>query len=81
MKVPTFTLNNGIEIPCIGNGPAGIGYTPRTIKRNLIGKVYNKFIGRRIERHAYINAVAHSFKIGFTLLDNSAACANATAMR
>lgn len=81
MKVPTFTLNNGIEIPCIGNGPAGIGYTPRTIKRNLIGKVYNKFIGRRIERHVYINAVAHSFKIGFTLLDNSAAYSNATAIR
>ena len=81
MKVPTFTLNNGIEIPCIGNGPAGIGYTPRTIKRNLIGKVYNRFIGRRIERHAYINAVAHSFKIGFTLLDNSAAYSNATAIR
>lgn len=81
MKVPTFTLNNGVEIPCIGNGPAGIGYTPHPRKRNLIEKVYSKFIGRSLQKHAYINAVAHSFRIGFTLLDNSAAYSNATAIR
>lgn len=81
MKIPIFTLNNGIEIPCIGNGPGIIGYTPHPKKRNLIEKVYSKFIGRRLQKHAYINAVAHSFRIGFTLLDNSAAYSNAMAIR
>lgn len=81
MNVPTFTLNNGVEIPCIGNGPAGIGYTPHSSERNLIEKVYNKVVRSKLQEYAYINAVAHSFKIGFTLLDNSAAYSNAMAIR
>lgn len=80
-KIPTITLNNGVEIPVIGNGPAGIGYTPKQKKQyrglsNLAVKAYNKFIARPRLCARYVDAVAHSFSIGFTLLDNSASYRN-----
>lgn len=68
-------LNNGVEIPVIGNGPAALGYTPKfnPSKPSLIRRIYNKIYYRRHLTNQYIDAVAHSFKIGFTLLDYSAA--------
>lgn len=75
----TFTLNNGVEIPCIGNGPGIPGYTGKfySTNSNPIGifarKVYNKLYARPHIYKSYINAVAHSFQVGFTLLDYSSA--------
>lgn len=74
--IPKIILSNGVEIPSIGNGPAGIGYSPKPIKRTLFNRIYNKFIGKTILRQKYVNAVSNSFKTGFTLLDNSAAYHN-----
>lgn len=72
-----FILNNGVKIPCIGNGPAALGYTPIYSRDNkfqiFAKKVYNKLYGRRVAANNYISAVANSFKIGFTLLDYSSA--------
>lgn len=78
MLVPTITLNNGLEIPVIGNGPGGLGYNPHTgtAKRTLMKRAFNKFVTRPIEEDKYENAVAHAFKIGFTLLDDSASYGN-----
>lgn len=67
-------LNNGIKIPAIGNGPAGVGYNPQYNPESLslIKRIYNKFYYRKHQENQYVNAVAHSFKIGFYLLDYSA---------
>ena len=80
-EIPTITLNNGVLIPAIGNGPAGVGYSPKQTRQYsfpfiFFNRAYKKFIGRPIECFSYVNAVANSFKIGFTLLDNSAAYNN-----
>jgi diketogulonate reductase-like aldo/keto reductase len=70
-NIPTITLNNGIEIPIIGNGPMILGYDVRQIslsgKISLIKKVYNKFI----EKNRYVENIAFSFQLGLTLLDFS----------
>ena len=29
MDIPKIELNNGVKIPCIGNGPGIVGYSPR----------------------------------------------------
>lgn len=77
--VPIIKLNNGVEIPAIGNGPAAPGYSPKSkfqsnnIFLGLSQKVLNRLYHRPKMYSNYINAVAHSFKIGFTLLDYSSA--------
>lgn len=74
-KIPVFVLNNGIEIPVIGNGPMIAGYNTK-FKRSkglcdYVFRAYNKFIKKPAIKRDYINAVANSFKIGFNLLDFS----------
>jgi len=81
MEIPKFKLNNGIYIPCVGNGPGIIGYTPKPKKRTFIKKVYDKVIGRSLLTNKYINAVANSFEIGYALLDNSASYHNNKAIK
>lgn len=73
MDIPKIKLNNGVEIPCIGNGPAAVGYTPNLKKQsnNIIARAYRKFIGNPQMNRDYVDAVANSFKIGFSLLDYS----------
>lgn len=70
-------LNNGVEIPIIGNGPAALGYSSKYVSPNfkpsIFRRVYNKFYYKKHQENEYINAVAHSFRIGFKLLDYSAA--------
>lgn len=74
--VPKITLSNGVEIPCIGNGPAGVGYSPKPVKDTFINRIYNRLIGQKLLYKNYVDAVSNSFKVGFTLLDNSAAYRN-----
>ncbi len=73
MEVPRLKLNNGVEIPCIGNGPAAVGYYPMQNEnsQNIMVRALRKFVTRPLMVHDYVNAVAHSFRIGFTLLDYS----------
>lgn len=70
-----ITLNNGVKIPCIGNGPCMLGYDNRTKTKNnsLFARIYRKLYLNRKEENKYVDAVAHSFKVGFHLLDYSAA--------
>lgn len=66
-------LNNGVEIPCIGNGPCMLGYENRTRKNNsFFSKVYRRLYLNHKEETEYVNAVANSLKVGFHLLDYSA---------
>lgn len=77
MQIPEIVLNNGVKIPMIGNGPATPGYTPQYCpKRSFIQRAYNKLVHRPLIRSQWVDAVAHSFQIGFTLLDNSASYQN-----
>lgn len=72
----TITLNNGMEIPCIGIGPSTVkaNYTPLFGRSNWLGKLENK-IGHKIKyalaKRNYINRVSHSLDIGYRLLDYS----------
>lgn len=78
-QIKFFKLNNDIEIPSIGNGPMIVGYDAKRYFKNnnrigrFVTKVYNKLYGRRKLERDYISSVAHSFQVGFTLLDYSSA--------
>lgn len=78
MNVPHITLNNGVEIPCIGNGPAAVEYTSQSSvrSRNIIVRAYNKFVTTPNANRKYVNAVSHSLQVGFTLLDYSSSYGN-----
>lgn len=76
-------LNNGVLIPCIGIGPGipNIGY--QDLKSNIhiieLGiKGYQKFFVRPKLYHTYVNAIAHSFQVGFRLLDFSSSYGDGT---
>lgn len=72
-EIPRKILNNGVSIPIIGNGPGIPGYSAKYVqKRSLFKKAYDKFVGRPLVYNHWINAVAHSLEIGFSLVDNSA---------
>lgn len=78
MVVPKIKLNNGVEIPCIGNGPMIAGYGKKKVVNNIFSRYINRFITEpRIERD-YVEAVAHSFQVGFTLLDYSSSYGDGT---
>lgn len=76
----TIRLNeSNIEIPMIGFGPDTMDYVlgPRS-RKTIFHRAYNKFRRTCIEQPKYINAVASSFKIGYRLLDWSAAYGSGT---
>lgn len=78
-----ITLNNGIEIPCIGIGPSTIKYNYNPIFgcTNLLGKIEYK-IGARVKyklaRNNYIKNLSHALNIGYRLLDYSFAYGTGT---
>ena len=80
MQVPTITLNNGVAIPVTGNGPGIFGYAAQCNPDNRLGyfveRVCNRLYRRKSAMNQYIDAISHSFQIGFTLLDYSAAYGN-----
>lgn len=79
-------LNNGVKIPVIGNGPASVGYTTK-YKRELpgrlkyISKAYTRCVNYLFKRDEYVDAVAHSFRVGFNLLDYSASYGDGSLIR
>lgn len=73
----TLKTYNNVEIPCIGFGPGGIGYTPHPkIRKSFVSRAWNKFFIRPNVTQKYIKAVTNAFKLGYTLLDDSAAYNN-----
>ena len=76
-----FKLQNGDEIQAIGFGPGGMGYSPKMKKRRtglslFFFKVINKLYLRKKMSRRYVASVANAFKIGYKLLDFSAAYGN-----
>jgi diketogulonate reductase-like aldo/keto reductase len=81
LKIPTITLNNGIEIPAIGIGPGILKYSAFNVISNnkifsLPQRAYNKLHRKIFDERKYINAIINSLQIGFRLLDFSAAYGN-----
>ena len=80
MKVPTITLNNGVEIPVVGNGPGILSCSAKYTDKNkfelLTDRICNKLYRRKLAGNKYVDAISHSLQIGFTLLDFSAAYGN-----
>lgn len=80
-------LWNGVEIPEIGFGPAGMGYTPNSYgkksgnAKSIWGRLLNKAIYRPYDKHfrasrakkEYIAAIASAVNNGFRLIDYSMA--------
>ena len=80
-NIPTYTLNNGVEIPCIGTGPGSV-LRGKQIKVPVIGAI--GFFGRIVNKiankiyfiyksYGYVNSIANCLKLGYRLIDYSAA--------
>lgn len=66
------------QIPQIGFGPGGMGYSPRMKKTRkgiplFLFKVWNKVYLRPKMRRGYVNSIANALKMGYRLLDYSSA--------
>lgn len=72
-------LSNGVEIPMIGYGPGGAGYSPKYKQRptnkimSFFDRAYSKFIIRPKIYSQYVSSVASAIRNGFRLIDYSAA--------
>lgn len=72
-------LANGMDIPMIGFGPGGCGYTskvswhPTHGVRSIPYRAYNKLVRRPSQEKEYVKAVASAIQQGFRLIDYSAA--------
>ena len=80
MTIPKIILNNGVEMPIIGNGPGILAYSAKyKSDKNPLFKGYNKLhwkIKKLFDERRYINAVVNGINTGFTLIDFSAAYGN-----
>jgi diketogulonate reductase-like aldo/keto reductase len=77
-KTSRVKLNNGVEIPLIGNGPRITGYAvglneSDTGLRRFSKRVYNKLELKLFRERHFVESVANGFRTGFVLLDYSAA--------
>ena len=83
-----INLANGTNLPVIGFGPGGCGYTPNVAfrrpqrgLRSIPYRAYNKLIRRPGQEKDYTAAVASSIKQGFRLIDYSAAYGDGNLVR
>lgn len=77
-----FKYSNNLEIPQLGFGPGIMGYTAKMSKKRtglrlFVFKVLNKLFYRPQLKRRYVSAVAAGLKMGYELLDYSAAYGNA----
>ena len=80
-SIPTFTLNNGVEIPCIGTGPGSVLRgkqikIPIISSMGLLGRFANKIANRiyfKYKARKYVNCIANCLRLGYRLIDYSAA--------
>ena len=83
-NIPHYTLNNGVEIPCIGIGPGSVlrgKYIsiPMVKKFGIVGKVVNKVINKiyyLYKSRKYVTSLVSSLRLGCRLIDYSAAYGN-----
>lgn len=75
-QIPTFTLNNGTQLPCIGIGPGGVGYRnkPLPATTSFAERVLRSLKSRMqapLVRRQYIRSVQHALALGYRLIDYS----------
>lgn len=87
-NIEYITLNNGVKIPCIGNGPGGFSYPSSQIgwlnHIPMIGSFTNKVIRKLSYLHnkrKKINSIAHCLKLGYLFIDYSSAYGNEDMIR
>jgi diketogulonate reductase-like aldo/keto reductase len=78
----TIKLKTGFEMPSIGIGPGSIGYGKQhphfqiSIFNRIYWGGYQRVCKKIIDNRSFVKAVSHSLKIGYRLIDNSAAYDN-----
>ncbi|MFI3304963.1 MAG: aldo/keto reductase [Rikenellaceae bacterium] len=82
VDIPKIRLNNGVMIPTLGSGPGIVGYSSRPRVESecrivaFAGRIYDRFVAHPRLLRSYVESVAHSLDLGYTLLDTSAAYGN-----
>lgn len=81
-----FSLYNGVKMPAIGIGPAGLPCYKPVAQRialvpSLVGRVWDKFVGRNLAKQDYTKAIANAVRVGFRLVDFAAAYGDAGLIR
>ena len=76
----SFTLNNGMKVPCIANGPMVLGYG-KGYPKTLFGRVWRKLFSEPIQSRNYIHAVSESIKMGFNWIDYSSSYGDGSLIR
>lgn len=68
----SFTLCNGVDIPVIGIGPAGMPAVKGFSGRDIFSRVLRKYYAAPKVRRDYISAVAAAISSGYRLIDFAA---------
>lgn len=76
IEIPNIKLNNGVDIPVIGIGPAGIGFVYKPVllppNSSLLVRAKRK-IERKLHyllaRHKFVDSMTYALKIGYRLID------------
>lgn len=72
----TFRLYNGIEIPAIGIGPAGLPSVRGFNGRDIFSRAFRKYYVAPKVRRDYISSVGAAIKSGYRLIDFAAIYGN-----
>lgn len=72
----TFKLYNGVEIPAIGIGPAGMPAVKGFAGRDIFSRVLRKFYAAPKVHRDYVSSVAAAIKSGYRLIDFAAIYGN-----
>ena len=75
-EIPNIKLNNGVDIPSIGIGPASIGFVYKPVllppNSSLLVRAKRK-IERKLRypvaRHKFVDSMTYALKIGYRLID------------
>jgi len=79
--IPKITLNNGVEIPCIGTGPGSVMRDKKIVvpvlgSVGILGHFINKVAAKlcfMYKSRKYVKSISNSLKLGYHLIDYSAA--------
>lgn len=78
----TFRLYNGMEVPCIANGPMALGYGKKKLyPHSFTGRLLRKTIYAPLEAYKYIHVVAESIRMGYTFIDYSTSYGDGSLIR
>ena len=75
-EIPNIKLNNGVDIPSIGIGPASIGFVYKPVllppNSSLLVRAKRKIerkLSYHVARHKFVDSMTYALKIGYRLID------------